>query len=1427
MSALSSLSSHLRRPSAASHVRSFEEVSWSGQLGSQSAVNSLFGEALLDNIVLPGEISAVAVDPVQGYLAVGTRSGTVHLFGSPAIHLSWPLRPSQPVKFLLFKPGTPLLICADNKENLSIYDLSRPDPAAKVKARSQNARNPQSDPATGGANLCPSPDTPSRVAASTARNAITSLHVSPEHSHLFIGLRDGTVDTFDLDRLQASPFRIHNCWYEEEELLRKSGVPDAPPRRHVPLVVDISTSPQDAHLLLLAYEGGAALFDIKQSAVVATYQLRLLPGAPGAGGLSPEARWTERNSPATCVAWRPDGQVFAIGHEDGLISFWNPQDDTKPLLVRSLVELDLDRPTMDDLPDRPLREPIFKMMWAGFPAKGWFDGLALGSKGAEAPAATSPPPEDVTILTVLGGAVSGQDPPGVATIHFTATNTTSQSGVSNFWGAGAAKATSAPDASQKNRNRWRSQLQSVRESRLMSSAVVQDFVLLPRTSPHYGMAWDPVAIILLTDIPHGLPPLAPPAAHRGLTAAAFPPLPVPGSSRGTTHSANASIPEADTRSNPGPSPAPQADLNALRHFDLPFALSCTGAGAITKAQVVSVALPTYRKLTSIAPDGPRAPDSRLRMPLPLQGGLAAAARCDETSTEASSGDGRGHRILVTQHLDGTVRFADLTHPSVLKSRLANEGACDDPDIAARLASRLLDRGQPSPLEHLTISPRETLSRLSSSEGSSAAGLPHGLGHVRLSSVHFACEVLEVSIVLHGGSVLHYRWASPPVRRPEEATAGDQQGGYGQWNGIEDPSVRPNAAAHTHGSGSTSAQLLQAQDEVETGAALQRDMEAALHQLDPFSATHGTRPADKFATAEGQRSIPAPLSSPVTGTAPPRPRRDPKRGTNLSQSTRDDQIFGHGEASLTSSKDSQTQPHGLSTYTQRIPHSAVQPPASLWLEDFVSLEHVNDSLTSGFKAQTLVNVNRGEVTHAALSDVGFLAIACGSGVALVDLRGPEFLMRDGMGDDFSLAAPAADSKGKRTSRSARKLLEAESKAPVNALTWSICRLPGAQPSSHAALAPRLVIGRSNGLITVWTLLHSLDMWLPERTGATKSDDFESKDSGTVAQLRVLDSLGNAAAAIPAELQRSLRESSRGFDSDAALASDMPLLFGWAGSTLFINAGILGSRLFKAEVGESIQCAEVVERHMEKIVVVVSSNSVRLYSAPRLELIHRIQRHYHGNGDERTNSRNVVIDAGAAGMFLEVLSSLDVRLWTFFGQAARPPQPALLLWEPRSLPAPPGAGAVESITSWFSTKGTKSSSLDDIMGGPNRPTAPPQLPDVKTREEFVTAVTGQIVPPSALAGFFGGPEPQEGPSSRPAGRSAAQSQPRQTTGVLAQSREAQGTMWDNLDLARRRGEAMQGLENSLASLEKSANSWVKEAKSGLVKSAAKDKLSKFGL
>jgi syntaxin-binding protein 5 len=103
----------------------------------------------------------------------------------------------------------------------------------------------------------------------------------------------------------------------------------------------------------------------------------------------------------TCMAVHPTGHFFAVGYTDGSIAFWAVDDDTKPLVTRTLDDDDVDIVDQDFLQgshgfrqkfsDRSGfgRQPVYKLSWSGFPN-------------------SSDPRGGETILTVLGGLVTSK-----------------------------------------------------------------------------------------------------------------------------------------------------------------------------------------------------------------------------------------------------------------------------------------------------------------------------------------------------------------------------------------------------------------------------------------------------------------------------------------------------------------------------------------------------------------------------------------------------------------------------------------------------------------------------------------------------------------------------------------------------------------------------------------------------------------------------------------------------------------------------------------------------------------------------------------------------------------------------------------------------------------------------------------------------------
>jgi hypothetical protein len=111
-----------------------ESADWSCSLASSSSAAS-FSDAWLASLALPAAVSAFAYEPVLGYLALGTASGSLHLFGR-TLSLEWALRPAAAIRHLAWRAGSGMLVVAG--EPLAPTSLSHA--GAQLIARGQTSR---------------------------------------------------------------------------------------------------------------------------------------------------------------------------------------------------------------------------------------------------------------------------------------------------------------------------------------------------------------------------------------------------------------------------------------------------------------------------------------------------------------------------------------------------------------------------------------------------------------------------------------------------------------------------------------------------------------------------------------------------------------------------------------------------------------------------------------------------------------------------------------------------------------------------------------------------------------------------------------------------------------------------------------------------------------------------------------------------------------------------------------------------------------------------------------------------------------------------------------------------------------------------------------------------------------------------------------
>ncbi|KAJ7293050.1 WD40 containing snare-dependent exocytosis protein [Mycena rebaudengoi] len=476
----------------------------------------------------------------------------------------------------------------------------------------------------------------------------------------FIALESGEIRTYDLLCLRKSSYRIPNMWALFEEKTVASRADKPPPTSQIP--VETVVHPRDLNLLFVAYS------DTTQYASLRT-EFDIL---------------THRRPDVTAIAIHPAGHFLAVGYSDGCIAFWAIEDEDQPLLVRTLDTVNVNFESRRDV--SPLeREPIYKLAWSSF--------------------SNSPDPRGgPTALTILGGLVMAQDQaPGLTVQWLPAFNPPEP------------PATLGPAVALHSFMRSAMQASVVPSSDFFycTSGIAQDFSLVPRSSPHLGGHYDPLAILILVESM---------GDTRIVEAYQFPP-PV-----------FLASPEPEPEENAGQSESLVDDLastlKALAVDDdphtirLPTPLSFAATG-ILGAQLYALDQESHGLLV-----GGEQEDA---FTLPLRGG---AAWTDESKArELRLAKYQSPRILMSHHRDmaAALQFHDISAQLLI-------------------ASEKIENHFPKPLPGLTIDLRPVLTDAAVVKKTS----PTFVHRAVIQSAHLARQSLECAIILESGELIVYR-----------------------------------------------------------------------------------------------------------------------------------------------------------------------------------------------------------------------------------------------------------------------------------------------------------------------------------------------------------------------------------------------------------------------------------------------------------------------------------------------------------------------------------------------------------------------------------------------------------------------------------------------------------------------------------------------
>ncbi|KAF9934890.1 hypothetical protein FBU30_010157 [Linnemannia zychae] len=339
----------------------------------------------------------MAVDPVQGLLASGTYKGVIAVSGAPEMTCFLELEEAVSVKMMAFQPGSPVLIAVDSKNAITVFDL--------IKKQRLFVRN--------------------------ARSVVTCIELLSGSNWLFHGLKDGTIDVFDVYRGQPVPYRIPNILPEGS--------------RHS-LVVSIKTHPTDSNQILIAYNTGIVLWNLKLKSVIRVFIYDIPPGAMGGASVGEESGMIGMNQSrfphVTVISWKPNGVGFVSGYDDGCFVYWDITQE-KPVLARTIDEIQVNVPGVKPVFERSINQfiPIYQLAWC-----------------------MNQNMEDTTLI--VAGGTGSNDAFGLHLFDH-------------------------PAKSEYRRPR--------RHQVVSMDTDILDFLVIPRSSPWYGGAYDPVAILILTN----------------------------------------------------------------------------------------------------------------------------------------------------------------------------------------------------------------------------------------------------------------------------------------------------------------------------------------------------------------------------------------------------------------------------------------------------------------------------------------------------------------------------------------------------------------------------------------------------------------------------------------------------------------------------------------------------------------------------------------------------------------------------------------------------------------------------------------------------------------------------------------------------------------------------------------------------------------
>lgn len=298
-------------------------IKTSGTLSPSELSSKNWAVSIITQLGMPHDsILAAAHDPVQSLLAVSTKDNTVRVFGQHMVEVVFEFKLPSPITALKFVKGIYLVGLQPGSGHLVVLSLHLKQ-------------------------ILVSYSPPGRVEV---------MEADPLLDFLVLGLANGQLLFYDVDRLALTPFRVDN--------LQKVVMPKA----KMSPVVAVQWHPRDIASLLVTYSHCAVVYSIASGTIKASFVYSVPKGAKGFdtaalvdnGGKKKMFGSLKDVVPElTNALWHPNGLHVVTVHRDNTLAFWDANDGTL-LQARSLVDTHLNLPGPPTSPDFV---PISDVRW--------------------------------------------------------------------------------------------------------------------------------------------------------------------------------------------------------------------------------------------------------------------------------------------------------------------------------------------------------------------------------------------------------------------------------------------------------------------------------------------------------------------------------------------------------------------------------------------------------------------------------------------------------------------------------------------------------------------------------------------------------------------------------------------------------------------------------------------------------------------------------------------------------------------------------------------------------------------------------------------------------------------------------------------------------------------------------------------------------